>query len=295
MKLSSLIDKDFIKLGVELDSFESVVDYAIELFARKDFPVGKDKIKAAILERESLETTALPSGLAVPHTRLTGFDDLRIAIIVPKEPITIADTAVRCFSVIVTSQTASNIYLQTLATMAKLSSDVASFDKVVKAANPEQVMAEFARYDVKKNITVLDVMNTELDPVTPDMTLKELADFFYSKNLTYAPVVENGELIGEVTIFELLQVGIPNYAMMIGSLDFLSSFEPFEALLSNENKIKVAEVMRKPKGRLKPETSLVEAALELTQERFRFLPVVDNGNFVGVISVDDLLTKVIRR
>ena len=110
------------------------------------------------------------------------------------------------------------------------------------------------------------------------------------------PVVdEKNGFIGEGTIHELLQVGIPNYAMMIGNLDFLATFEPFEALLRNESNITVAEVMRKPKGRLKPGTSIVEAALELTQGRYRHLAVVEKGQLVGILSVTDILTKILRR
>ena len=117
----------------------------------------------------------------------------------------------------------------------------------------------------------------------------------FKYHVGYVPVIdENGNFIAEVNTNDVLRNGIPNYAMMIGNLKFLSSFEPFEVLLANEDKIKVRSIMRKPSIKLSPDTSVIETALELTQNNRRHVPIVDGNKIVGIVSFMDILTKVIR-
>lgn len=103
---------------------------------------------------------------------------------------------------------------------------------------------------VAKNLTIEDIMTSKLITTGPDAILMELTDLFYRHNLSCIPVVVDDKFIGEVTISGMLKVGLPNYAMMIGNLNFLSFFTPFENLLINEERILVKEIMRKPSIRL---------------------------------------------
>lgn len=51
----------------------------------------------------------------------------------------------------------------------------------------------------------------------------------------------------------------------------------------------VGEIMTSPLIVVDPETSLDECRALMTDRRIRHLPVVDNGNIVGVVSIGDLV------
>ena len=114
------------------------------------------------------------------------------------------------------------------------------------------------------------------------------------KGLSYLPVVSNdGEFLGELNLNDVVN-SIPNYASMLGSLSFLKTFEPFDELLKNEDKIFVRDVMKQPMLEINPEASIIELAFKLSRSHKRHATVVSGGKVVGVVSLFDIVTKVLR-
>ena len=297
MKLSSLIEKDLILVEADVETRDEAVKTSVNaLYDRKKIAVEKDAVISEIQSRDKLGGTVFPSGLAIPHARIKDYGDLSIVVCIPKDPVDVDGTEVRCFVVMITSAAVSNLYLQVLATFTRLSMDEEFFSRLVSVSDAFQAAELFSGIYVKKELTVEDIMSTDFGHVSPDSNLKDLTDIFYMKKTSYLPVIDSdGSFIGEVRINDLISVGIPNYAVMIGNLNFLNSFEPFEKLMLEEENILVRDIMKKSLVRLKPETSVVEAALEMTQGNYRQLPVVKNGDIVGILNIHDILMKVLRR
>ena len=234
--------------------------------------------------------------MAIPHGRLEGFDDLIIGICMPENPVMVENTEIRVFVIILSAKTNSTLYIQTLAAFSKIASDIALLRKLVSCRESGEITELLQDVRIKKEMTVEDVMSHSVISVQPDMTVKQLADIFYENNLGYAPVTgKNGELLGEVTMKELLKTAIPDYAEKVGNLNFLSNFEPLEHLLQNENRIRISEIMKKPDITLEKSNSIIEAAFKIAHGNRRHIPVVENGKIAGIISFTDLLRKVIRR
>jgi CBS domain-containing protein len=57
--------------------------------------------------------------------------------------------------------------------------------------------------------------------------------------------------------------------------------------------IKVRNVMSKEIYFAKPETSIEEAMAIVTETRCRHLPVIDNGELIGLVSIGDLVKSII--
>ena len=297
MKLVSLLDKNCIKVEHDIAGKEDAIIFLVDTIL-KEYKTGlsKDVIMSKILEREALGGTSFATGIAIPHARLDDFNDLLIAICVPKKPFIDNDIEIKMVVLILTSKTSSKTYLQVLSSFAQISQDKELFNKLALSKNSNEFVNFIEEVRIKKDLTVEDIMTTNILKVTPETTLKEILDIFYKNNISYAPVIdEKDNFIGEVTMLDLLKVGIPNYALMMGNLKFLTSFEPLEDLLKNEDKIKIKEIMKKPDITLEKESSIIEAALKLTQKDRRHIPVVENKKIVGVISFMDILNKVIRR
>jgi len=297
MKLKSVLDRKFINTKANIHSKEEAIDLVLKQFSQDyKFKDKLEDIKQAILAREKLGGTLFDNGMAIPHARLEGFSDLLVGIVIPKTPITEKDgSVIKCLVIFLTMQAGSTLYLQTLAGFARMAQDEERYQRFLDSKSDTEVLNEIGDVVIHQNLTVKDIMSETLYSIRPESSLKELADYFYKYKISYIPVVnDDNKLVGEVNMNDLLKVGIPNYAIMIGKLDFLSHFEPFEELLKNEEKIKVEHIMRKVTLTLNQDSSLIETALEMTKHSRRHIPVTDNDRILGVVSYMDILSKVLR-
>jgi mannitol/fructose-specific phosphotransferase system IIA component (Ntr-type) len=307
MKLSNLLDPRLVLLDSDVATIEEAIEQGLRsIVSLYSHEVNYDDVLQRLNERRRLGGTCLPSGITVPHARLPVFKDFIISVIVPKKPI-IADEKcmdssctdappIRIVWLILLSQTASTLYLNTLAKIVEASKDDKIMAALTGAESSNQFVAvmENAGYLVKKDLTVADIMSKEVVSVKETATLKEVMDVIYAKKLHYVPVVsESGALVGELGVLDLIKAGIPDYAFRIGSLKFLAELEPMTELLQNEDKILVGSIMQKPMP-IPPTTTVVEAAFEMARGKKRHYSVVENGRLLGVVSYMDILFKVLR-
>ena len=295
MKLGSLIDSDFIITEKEFDSVVDAVSALVELFEKKKIlTVSADIVRARASDREKLGSTILPPGIALPHARVKGVDDLIIRVWVPPKPLETVDGIVHILFFFLTSIAGSSLYLPMLSSIAKSCMDDEFFSKLI-SSNKDEVHKLLNSVILKQEVTVEDIMTPNPLTCSKDTSLSDLADLFYQKGLSYLPVVDkNMKQIGEVTIKDILNRGVPDYIRRMGSVKFLKNLEPFEALLRDEDKIFIKDIMRKPSRSISKDASIIEAVVQITGKGHRHLPVLDNGKLVGLLSETDILKKVIR-
>jgi PTS system nitrogen regulatory IIA component len=298
MKLSSLLNQELIFIESPVTTKQQAIDLLIQNICKSyTFELDKNSVESAVKERESLGGTTFETGIAVPHARLDKFNDLIIGICVPKVPILEKGISIRMIVLILTNKTSSSLYLNTLASFIGISKNDQQFSTLLQSSSDNEFIETIKSSDIqiKKELTVADIMSRKLFTVTQETTLKELSDIFYTHKFSYIPVLsDDGFFIGEVTISDVLRLGIPNYATMVGNLKFLKTFEPLEELLKNEQNLKVKQIMRKPSSHFTEDTSILEAVLDLTQNKRRHVPVLRDKKIVGVISTMDILNKVLR-
>lgn len=299
MKLSSLIVPELVLLKRRGETKDALIDELIrEIYhTRQKISIPELVVRKAVYDRESLGGTVLPSGLAVPHARLEGFDDILIAVGVPALPPQHDNTPIRMMILILTSQSASTLYLNTLAAFTKISM-APSFEKLREAANPQSFiqLLKDANIEVTQELRVSAIMHQSITALHPDNTLKDAADMFYKNRLSYLPILDSGgNFVGELTVLDLFAVGVPDYASKLGNLKFLNDFEPFEELLKKETTIPIRQVMKKPAITLEEDSSAIEAIVKFTKSNRRYIPVVKKDNqLAGVVSYMDILQKVLR-
>lgn len=297
MKLSSLVEKDLILTKQKISSRADAIEKSVSrLIDKKNINLPKDQLIQEIMERDKLGGTVFDTGLAIPHARIKDYGDLSIVICIPESEVDVEGKKINCFIVMITSLAVSNLYLQVLASIAGFSQNKNVFSQLTSSSNPDAVIKVLSEIYVKKELTVGDLMSTELVTVNPEMTLKEIINLFYTKNTSYLPVLSpDNTFLGEVRINDVLSIGIPEYAVTIGDLGFLKSFAPLERLMNSEEDLQVKTIMKKSLVSLRPESSIIEAVMKMTQGNLRHLPVIKDGKILGVLSVMDILHKVLRR
>jgi len=298
MQLASLINPDFIRIKVKAASKAELITILLDtVYANYDFALEKKQIQEALEEREALGATTLGSGIAIPHARIDNFNDTLIAIAIPETEILDKGQPLKLMVMLLTSKTSSNLYLHCLAAFVKLSKQDDQLKQLCTASSAQEVKdyIQSLNLEVKTELTLDSIMTKQCICLGPDETLRTAVNLFKEKQISYVPVIDaKGELLGELEILEILKLGIPGYAQMIGNISFLKSFEPLEELLSKEDTMKVKDLMSQPSTSFKPDTSVVEAVFTFTKTRKRHIPVVEGNELKGIVSYMDILFKVLR-
>lgn len=298
MKLSSLLNSDLIIFKDSLKNRNEAIDILAEMISKHlDREVKKEIIISAVEEREQLADTTLGNGICIPHARIADFQDIIIAAMVLETPIEEPERKIKMIFLILTSKTSSNLYLQTLSSIAQIASDTELADRLLRSGDPDSFISVISDsgIKVKKEITVENIMNKCFISVRPETKVKEVIDIFVREKLTFVPVADkDGSFKGEVHLIDIIASGLPDYARMIGNMNFLSSIEPFEEMLRHEDSIPVKNIMKMPLHRIHPSTPVVELALRLTETCRKCITVEKEGKIEGVVSLSDILNKLLR-
>ena len=295
MKLGSLVGKEFIITGDQFSSVVEAADGLVDLINKRiKLPVDSAEVKKIIREREALGGTVLPPGVAIPHGRVEGFQDILMGIWVPATPLETDQGPLKILFFFITSKVGSPLYLPVLSCLGKYFSDSEFLDSLM-GKTALQIHDLLNTMQLKKEITIEDIMTTDPVSCNENMSLAQLADLFYQKRLSFLPVVNNkNQLVGEVTIKDLLSNGIPDYVKRLGNVKFMKTLEPFEVMLRDEDRILIKEIMRPINRGISKDASILEAVILITTKGFRHIPVMENEKLIGMISETDILQKVIR-
>lgn len=146
---------------------------------------------------------------------------------------------------------------------------------------------------------VKDVMNPDVVFCKPDDTVREAAKILKENDISGAPVLEDGRLVGIISEGDLLELlVIPEK----GSLWLPSPFEVIEVpirellsweetkkMLSDVGSTKVEEIMTKDVHTISSEASVEEASELMVRRRINRLPVMENSRVVGIVTRGDII------
>ena len=300
MKLSKIFDPDLIKVDIQAVSKEDAVKQLTDIFCLK-YPVkDKNEILEAVKEREKLGNTSMGRGVAFPHARTDIVNGLFITMGVIPEGIE-ADTPdnkpLHIIILLLTPRNISKNYLQTLSGLASFVRRPETLSNILEAKSVKDVINIIDRTDimVKQILTIGDVMTPDPITVSPDKTLKDVANIFFEKKIRCLPVIdENNKLVGDITETELLKFALPNYKSFIANVANIPEIESFEELLHREHSAKVSNFMNNKPVVVDMDAPVVEAAALMLFKKAEMVSVLDENKLVGVITKTDIVTKIIR-
>lgn len=119
---------------------------------------------------------------------------------------------------------------------------------------------------------VRDVMTSDVVTASPDTTLEEVATMMKEEDTGVIPVLDDDDqLVGVVTDRDIVVRCV--------------------AQGSNPSETTVEEAITEDLQTVEPDTDVREAARLMGEKQIRRLPVVENGEFVGMLSLGDIAVK----
>lgn len=117
---------------------------------------------------------------------------------------------------------------------------------------------------------IKDIMTTDVKSVSPNDSLSQAALLMEQLNVGSVPVVDNNKVVGIVTDRDITLRNV--------------------ARGQNPNQ-KVSDVMTTNVTSAPPDMDVHSAANIMASNQIRRLPVVDNGNLVGIVAIGDLAVE----
>ncbi len=132
-------------------------------------------------------------------------------------------------------------------------------------------MAQEQKKNPVQDQKVRELMTADVDMVVPSAKLSDAAEKMRNLNVGSLPVLDQNKLVGIITDRDITIRATADGA--------------------NPDDVKVSDIMSKEVVTVTPETSLDEAAQLMATHQIRRLPVVENGELVGMLALGDVATE----
>lgn len=143
--LNTLVHSDFIAFLDESDK-KAALDTLIDLMDTSPNILDKDVFREAIFERESIVSTGIGLGIAIPHVKIKEVRDLTLCVGISKDGIdwnAIDNQPVHVVFLIAGSDEQHEVYLRILAKIVLLLKNRKRREKLIQARTIEEVVALF--------------------------------------------------------------------------------------------------------------------------------------------------------
>jgi len=301
MKLSSLLDSDLIFFDIEGENRQTVYTNLIsKLSEKKSLPESTEKIVNKMIDREDMLSIAYEKSFAFPHLRMPQLNDLYIVIGILKKPVKLKNNDVSKTQIITAfliSGNTSEIYLMSLSAFTKFLMKNDNSTQLIKSEKASRFIEILNKnqVNVKDTITAEDIMITEYPYVEKNDSISKVLDLYASEKKLTLPVIEQDRtFLGQIDSFDLLGRSIPKYMMLLNNHQFLTSFEPFGKLIEDEEITYVRDFIIESSMIISPETPLIQLTLYLLKKDLNNLFVVKNGKLLGIVTMQEIIKKVLR-
>jgi len=277
MRLANMLKEEFVVADLQAGTKEAAISELLSLLKQNNSEINALKIRDLIFEREEIENTSYGHGFSFPHARTDEVDDLIIILGISKNGLrekTPDNIPLSVVVVLLTPSHISNLYLQTLSAFATFARNEANLDLLISAKTSADIIDIIwqSAVRVEKELTVKDIMRRNIATVTPDDSLKHVANMMFKHRLSAMAVVdENYNLVGQISDKDLIQAALPDYKALINNLNYASEVEPFEELLKQEDKIKVSQLYKTDHELTTLDTRIVEVAALMIFKDFRII------------------------
>ena len=142
-----------------------------------------------------------------------------------------------------------------------------------------------------KNV-VAPWMKKAVVSIGPTASLREAAALLAKKRVGTLPVVNDlGHLVGITTMGDILELFLPDFLALIENPDFVKDFGAMRELsmedIEKADLLIVGDVMEEAAS-IEKDTSLVGALVIMKAHALTDLPVLQNGELVGIVSQVDI-------
>lgn len=143
MKITDLLKKQGIALNVKVSSKDEAIDKLVNLMDASGNLNDKKEYKNKVLERESLSTTGIGDGIAIPHAKTKAVKNPGLSSMVVKDGVdydSLDGAPAKLFFMIAAPESANNLHLEVLARLSTILMDESFRESLINAKSKEEYL-----------------------------------------------------------------------------------------------------------------------------------------------------------
>jgi len=295
---------DFVCVGLEVKDKEHLLDVLCHMLIRHPAlaqcpHATPEQVKAAILEREELHSTALGKGFAFPHARMSECIGVALGFATLKTPVdfgALDGIPVDVVALAVVPNEHATVALKLLANFARVMQNSELAQTIRRFTDANALCAFLHKIALSSDGPVLarDIMRAPLANIFPETPISHVVRVMLRHNLDAISVISHdGLLLGQITCDDIFKLGIPDFFTHLKTVSFLPNYDPFDKYFKEEGSLCAGDVMTQDYCALPEDATLLEVIFALAVKRHYRVYVVHEGKRVGIIDRALVLDRVI--
>ncbi|MFC4634586.1 CBS domain-containing protein [Dokdonia ponticola] len=138
---------------------------------------------------------------------------------------------------------------------------------------------------MKKRTPVSSIMTKNVVTLNTNDTLEVAEKLFKENNIRHIPVVSGSHIIGMLSYTDLLRISFADAVFD----------DEQEVDTTVYNMFSIEQVMAKNLVSVHSDTTIKEVAEILSKKEFHALPVVDDGDLMGIVTTTDLINYLLEQ
>lgn len=140
-------------------------------------------------------------------------------------------------------------------------------------------------FTMKERIPVSIIMTENVVKLNLKDTLSKAEELFLKHNIRHLPVVNGNHVVGILSYTDLLRVGVAEGLDEEDRVIGATIYDMYS----------LAQVMTKDVVTIESHTNVRKAAEILVKSGFRALPIIKDGNLVGMLTTTDLILFLLKQ
>jgi len=245
-----------------------------------------ERLARLLAESRVRDLVQVGERVLLPHVRTDAVSRLVVALGISPTPLSapgVDEAAGQVVVLVLAPPSATGLYLQTVASLARVLRDDEVVSAMVAARTPDEVLAipQMEAITIQPRLTVRDVMTARVYRVGPDAPVREVLDMVSERRLRAVPVVDDERgVLGMVTDRDLLRFFLPVVQKTTGQSP------------ASLKDTKVREVMSRSVICVSEDQALAEVMSIMVTKDIERLPVVSEGRLTGFLTRGDILRKL---
>ena len=146
MKISEILEDRFVAARLQGSTKEEIINAMIEMVAKSPKVLDKQKVRAAIFDREGIMSTGVGNGFAIPHGKTDAVTDVVAAFAVTADPIdyqSLDNKPVRLVFLLVGRDSMVGPHIKLLSRISRLMNKEEFRNRLLGAKSPGEILDAF--------------------------------------------------------------------------------------------------------------------------------------------------------
>lgn len=149
-ELSSILHPELVKVPLEGTTKRETIDELCDMLCASESISNPENFRRTVWDREGQRSTGIGEGLAIPHGKCPGVQEITMAIGIPREPVDFDSIDGKPVKMIVLlASPASRIadHIQALGRISKFMADPVTRERAFESTDPDSLYALLAGLD----------------------------------------------------------------------------------------------------------------------------------------------------